>query len=252
MKLRVSYLFAHVLATAILVLLSSGSVLAEDAPPAPVPPAHPWYVGGALGGVFAGGLGNKSFAVQNSGVAVSSTRGFDLGAGLSLSGQVGYIIERIRVEAEVLWQSFGRSNTAVQVQAPATPTFNFSGGGTQVETLSGFVNAYYDFPTAGRFSPYVSAGLGATSIDAATRTFTAEGIRTPGLDQTVFAYQAKLGLSYATNDRSSAFLQYRFNGTGSFDYGGATVTAGGQTFAIPPASGSLSNHSVEAGLRFRF
>lgn len=206
--------------------------------------------GGSLGGVFAGGLTDQSFTVGASGSTASATQGFTLGSGFSGAAQGGYQFDRARLEGEFLWQNFGRNGSTFTTTLPGAAPSTFSLAGTRVDTYSGFLNGYYDFPTKSRLSPYLGAGLGITWVDAAVQSGPGGVVRTPGISQSAFGYLARAGLSYRMGDASALFLQYRYTGSSGFHYGGATVTVGGQTFAVPPVSGGLSNHAAELGLRW--
>ena len=248
--------FRHVATLTALILViaafASPAAFAEDrkeTPPAQQTPG--WYVGGSAGAVFPGGLSNQPFTVSNGSAVVTSNRGYSLGTGLSLGLQGGYQFNRARVEGEFLYQTGSRNSTPVTVSSPASAPVTISAGGSGINSYSLFVNGYYDIPTSSRFSPYVGAGVGVSWLDASTMSASTFNYRAPGLNRSVFAYQGKLGVSYKLADHASAFFQYRYLGTAGFNYGGATVRIGSQAYSVAPASGSLSNHALELGLRWR-
>jgi len=210
-----------------------------------------WYVGGSLGGVFAGGLRDKPFTVGSNGTTASADQGFSLGTGWSGGAQGGYQFGTTRLEGEFAWQNYDRNSTTFTATVPGAVPNNFTVMATAIDTYSAFLNGYYDFPSHTKFSPFVGAGLGVTWLDAAVRSGPDGVVRTPGLAQSAFAYQAKAGLSYHVTDTATAFFQYRFTGTAGFHYGGATASVGNQTYAVQPATGNLSNHALELGLRWR-
>ena len=227
--------------------------VASDTPKSGDGASRGFYLGGSVGGVFPGGLLNQSFTVAPVGFTASGNQGFSMGTGFSGAAQAGYQFDSARVEGEYLYQSLGRSNTTFTVTptTAAAVSTTYPASGTSVSTNSLFVNGYYDFSSKSRWSPYVGGGLGITWLSASSYTTGNTILRTPGLNQSAFAYQAKVGLSYQVSDWTSMFFQYRYGGTAGFKYGGATVTAGTQTFVIPPTSGGLSNHTLELGVRIR-
>ena len=210
-----------------------------------------WYVGLTGGGVFAGGLDDQNFGVSNAGVNAAVTQGFSLGNGPTFGGQVGYDFKGPRVEGEFVWQNVPRPHTTLAVSGTGVKSYNTTLGGSSVDTYSFFVNGYYDFNHQGKVSPYVGVGLGVTSLNAGSVNSGGPILQAPGLNQSVFAYQAKVGVSYKLNDAAHLFLQYRYIGTGSFNYGGADITIGGKTFHMNPVSGTLGNSSVEVGVRVK-
>jgi opacity protein-like surface antigen len=203
-----------------------------------------------VGAAWGGGLSNQSFTVSSGGVTASATQGFSLGSGPSLAGQVGYDFGGPRVEGEFLWQNFNRPSTTVTVTGAAGGPVSASVGGSSVDTYALFLNGYYDFNTNSNLTPYVGAGIGVASLDASASS---SGVITqsPGLNQSAFAYQAKVGVGYKVSKATTLYLQYRYVGTSSFNYGGARVNIGGSVVNIPSASGSLSNSSVELGVRLK-
>ena len=183
----------------------------------------------------------------------------------------GYYIKpnvRLEISAEALFQSefdafnanasFGgtREVTVTTPTGDVTGTVNFDANGNSTGSTIGIpngtpvganggsedfnatysatnliLNAYYDLPTVGSFTPYVGAGAGISRINYnQTRTLTCVpsagatcGIGTDPLtlrfddEFWTYAYQLSLGTAVAIDDRTSLDLSYSYTGVGSGD-----------------------------------
>jgi len=100
-------------------------------------------------------------------------------------------------------------------------------------------NAYYDIPTGTPIIPYIGAGLGLASIYYETDAVFADD------DDTVLAWQAMAGLTYAPEQMQQVELYggYKYLGTSDPSFG----LAGGGSFDM-----EFDQHAVQAGLRVRF
>lgn len=77
-----------------------------------------------------------------------------------------------------------------------------------------FLNAYWDFHNDSAFTPYIGAGVGLGFLSSKYE-YEAFGFSKSTTDlQTVFAWNAGVGCSYAITDNLSADLAYRFVGLG--------------------------------------
>lgn len=85
-----------------------------------------------------------------------------------------------------------------------------------IQTL--FANAYWDFHNSSAFTPYIGAGLGMGFINNSLKgstTFEDQGeYMSRNKMNTVFAWNAGVGCSYAFTENISADLAYRFVGLG--------------------------------------
>lgn len=123
-----------------------------------------------------------------------------------------------------------------------------SGGGTaaasgKIETWTGLLNVYYDLKTNTPWSPYIGAGLGAARHHEEVNLPVAGGQIIDDTD-TVFAYQASAGLSYAVNPSTTVFTGYRFYAESDPEI---TSTTGGVV-----AEREVRSHLIQAGVRFGF
>ena len=114
-----------------------------------------------------------------------------------------------------------------------------------------FLNAYWDFHNDTPFTPYIGAGIGLaflnTEYELELRTQGGQSISdSAGETNTVFAWNAGVGCSYAITDNISADLAYRFVG---LSYTEIDKTLGGvkSNVGISPYANEFS-----LGIRFTF
>ncbi|MDR3358010.1 MAG: outer membrane beta-barrel protein [Desulfovibrio sp.] len=146
---------------------------------------------------------------------------------------------------------------AIRTNAKTSGRANVSGFGVNGE-LEGqwnlqtlFFNAYFDFHNSTAFTPYIGAGLGMGFIRSRY------ALNVPTIDdsftnnQTVFAWNAGVGCSYAFNKNVSADLAYRFVGLGYAESEKTVYSTSGfsqkQKLGISPYANEFS-----LGLRFTF
>lgn len=157
--------------------------------------------------------------------------------GYGLVGQVGYGFGQIRLEGELGWRSNDLSN------------FNNSLGdqsvGGSIGGVSFMGNAYYDFKTNSKFTPYIGGGIG--GIDLIADNITAGGHPVTDASNTAFAYQGIVGLSYAVTDTLSIKGDYRY-----------LRTADKVSLHVDPsyspnvAQGTYAAHSIMVGFMMKF
>ncbi|KQR76083.1 hypothetical protein ASG25_14160 [Rhizobium sp. Leaf384] len=109
-------------------------------------------------------------------------------------------------------------------------------------------NGYVDLATVAGFTPYLGAGIGATSVDWQDVTATAAGAPIAGSayhgdSSWRFTYALMAGASYDLTERLKLDISYRYSDI-----------AGGDMFARAGENAQddgLSRHEVRAGLRFQ-
>ncbi|MDR9500227.1 MAG: outer membrane beta-barrel protein [Desulfurivibrionaceae bacterium] len=144
----------------------------------------------------------------DTGWALGIAVGYDFGNNLRLDGAVSYQQNQL--------DQINEDNTSRALTGDAS-------------SLSFLINGYYDFTNRSRFTPFLSAGFGLARVDFAGEIKD---------DDTVFAYQAGAGVSYAINETFSLDLRYLYLGTDDPTF---------ETTAIEYAS-----HNVQAGLRIAY
>lgn len=114
-------------------------------------------------------------------------------------------------------------------------------GRGSVDTTFLMANVYYDFAEYGAFTPYVGGGVGVGFVNV---DYSPSGVGIVDDDDTVFAYQLIAGGSYAVNDSTSVFAQYRYRATEDVE----------TSVDLFPASLDVENRAsaFEVGVRFNF
>ncbi|MBL8530443.1 MAG: porin family protein [Hyphomonadaceae bacterium] len=237
--------------------------------------AQGYYGSASLGGVFLNDSDNSGSFTRNfltgtgttipnntplpAGTGVGWTTEFD--TGYTVSAAIGRRFSNgLRGEIELAYQN-NDVDTHNNVQAAGIPLDTqdvgvlISGAPRQGATVGAVVadgrgsidttflmaNLYYDFPQYGAFTPYVGGGLGVGFVNV---EYAPSGVGIVDDDDTVFAYQAVAGASYALNDNMALFAQYRYRATEDV----------GTEVDLFPASLDVENRAsvIEAGLRFNF
>jgi OOP family OmpA-OmpF porin len=107
----------------------------------------------------------------------------------------------------------------------------------RVNAWSAMANLYYDFNRGGRVQPYVGVGAGAARV----RLSVAGG----GNDSdTVFAWQAMVGIAFALTDQWDLDVGYRYLRANSVDVS--------QAFGGADSSVDYQHQAVTVGLRYQF
>ncbi len=156
--------------------------------------------------------------------------GFDSGeitfdTGVGFVGAIGNALGNgARVELELGY----RTNDLDEVKIDGLGSASLDG---DFSALSLMGNAYYDFPTSGKFSPFIGGGIGYANVEADLDDIDSE-------DDNVFAYQLMLGGSIAASENLYVDLQYRFFGTEDPNFGGDDA--------------EYTTHNVMIGLRHNF
>ena len=98
------------------------------------------------------------------------------------------------------------------------------------ETTSVFTSLYYDFSNDSKFTPYVGAGLGTTTLHTDLSNDS---------DQLRFGYQGKLGASYDMSNSLDLFAEGVYQSTAESSLSGDTVDG-------------ISSFSTRLGTRYKF
>lgn len=146
-----------------------------------------------------------------------------------------------------------RAEIEYAIRTNSTTSWDLKSGGNSadlkatwgLQTL--FLNAYWDFHNSTAFTPYVGAGLGMGFLKSKYE------IEIPGVGSesttnlnTVFAWNAGAGVSYAFTDNISADLTYRFVGLG-YSETEKTILGEKQKLGMAPYANEFS-----LGLRYTF
>ena len=189
---------------------------------APALAQGPWYVSGSLGGYLRqSDSGADSFFHENDPgdrVGGSDRIGFDHSA---LTGAVAVgrrLFGRFRVEAELGYTRYAADTLQPSTSAPGFPELNGQvfkrGGGDDYTRFTGEVNGFYDIATlAGRYTPYVGAGVGGSDNHQSQGFFVAADgspFDTGGGASAQGFAMAEGGLAIALTPRVSLVPAYRY------------------------------------------
>jgi len=180
-----------------------------------------------------------------------------LGGGVAAEGGVGYDFgNNFRSEVTYVFNSFSVGSTTVDGIYRLTGGFtgnvpivaNIDPSGT-INTNSVFASGYYDFRTKSKFTPYIGAGLGWTSVStpslpySGTATVLGVTSRFSGTSNSgsasALGYLAKIGVSYAVAKPADIYLEGIYQGN-------TGVTISGTEF------GALNSFGTRAGIRYKF
>lgn len=172
--------------------------------------------------------------------------------GTSFAAGVSYGLEGGAIRTELEWQR----NTAARlhytdvIYAGADSEVEHTSK-TKIKTHAYMLNAYYDFDTCTKFTPYVGAGIGLAKTKIANMEY--GGFRwfdKSTEKHTGIAWQIGAGIAYALNDNVSVDVGYRYIDYGKFD----VTTSGGrwQGMGFDRTSHETTANELYAGLRYSF
>ncbi|MEN8232936.1 MAG: outer membrane beta-barrel protein [Thermodesulfobacteriota bacterium] len=172
-----------------------------------------------------GSVGVGPAWVSDSDVSVDGffdgTAEFD--TGYFVGAAVGYMREPFRLDAEL---SYMASDMDTYAGFPAD---------AEIDALTFLANGYYDFNTGGPMKPYITAGIGASTIEISEPGFSDE-------DDTVFAYQVGFGVGYELSETLILDCRYRFMSGQDMEF-----SAGGSTVEV-----EIASHNLTVGVRIPF
>ena len=185
----------------------------------------------------------------------------NLGGGVAAEAGIGYDFgTNIRAEVTYVLNTFAVGSTSVNGNAAysgggSSGNYSYSATGVasgNINTNSVFVSGYYDFKSKtskSKFTPYVGAGLGWTSVNipsmpySATLTFQGNNFNYNGNTASgsagTIGYLAKVGVSYSLAKPADLFVEGIYQGNTS-----ATINF--------VEYGALNSFSARAGVRLRF
>lgn len=178
-----------------------------------------------------------------------------LGGGVAVEAGIGYDFgNSIRSELTYLYNNGSISASTLTLDATSggtryTGTLNPNTSGT-FSTNSVMLSGYYDIQTKSKFTPYVGAGIGYTSVtlpaqNRVTGTYTVNGesgngwIDYGGGSGSAFGYQAKIGVSYSVSKPADVYVEGTYQGNTGTTINNLNLSA-------------LNLFGVRAGLRYRF
>jgi OmpA-OmpF porin, OOP family len=158
--------------------------------------------------------------------------------GYGLLGQVGYGFGPIRLEGELGW----RQNDMDRLKGPGG-TADLRGN---LGVLSLMANAYYDFNTGTKLTPYVGVGAGGAWVNADKIKSKATDAVLLDDSTTSFAYQGIAGVSYAINNQLSLKADYRYFATPQVEIKEPAAIGGGKD------KFTYTSHAIMVGFTYKF
>ena len=178
-------------------------------------PALSFAASGLYGSVNVGGalLSDQDWSMNDAylGEAEWNT-GYTVGLAL------GYMMDAFRVEGEIDYQTNDQD------------TFNNTDHPGDFDIITCLANGYFDFNMENAFTPYLTAGMGAATVNFSE----------PGFDKddTVFAYQLGIGIGIAMSEALALDFRYRY------------LTTQDAKLAVYEAE--TASHNLTVGLRMAF
>jgi len=200
------------------------------------------YVSGFLGVAFPGDTDatNSDFFT---GTSFNDRVEFD--PGFVIGGTAGYDYGMIRLEGEL-----SHKNAEINAITDQADGFQFGSPDGNIGAFAMMFNAFFDLHNSSPVTPYWGGGIG-FAVLRLSDTFAIDvpgGVPQEVLlysadTDTVFAYQAGLGLEIALNRQISLDLGYRYFATAKADFGSDPTSATALKF---------ESHNGVVGLRLKF
>lgn len=183
-----------------------------------------WYLTVGAGAIWPQNLDYGARGFYNRGE-------FDIDAGFSVDGGVGYDFGPVRAE---LTYGYGAPSLTQVYSNTWNERFDASG---KINKNDLFASLYWDVLPWSRFTPYIGGGIGYTNLS--TPSWTVDGARFGGANKGVFGWQAKAGVSYAV--------------TTNWDLYAEGTYAGAEGFSTRQFNtGGYSDFGAKLGFRYRF
>ena len=178
-----------------------------------------------------GGVANHTLGDKDDNKATDKKLEIDDNS-LMLSGALGYRYKYFRIEAEYIWRKDYKDSKTTYAELPSGKMVGTKRT-AEFSSKSYMANIYWDLSPYTMFTPYLSAGLGITSLEYTFKMNDSYG-RTTKYDEDNFTWSVGGGLSAQVTTRFNIDLGYRY-----FDMGDLGV-------------GAVHNHEVYGGLRYTF
>jgi opacity protein-like surface antigen len=172
-----------------------------------------WYLGLGLGAAWPTDTGIRTRNLDNAGI--QNVNG-DLGFGGGFSGDlaVGYDFGAIRTELSYVYTRASVNEASFSNNGR---TFDLNSSGV-INKNDIFASAYWDISTGSRWTPYIGGGIGYTNLSTPRIRISSGGdsASTGSVNQGLFGWQAKLGVSYGLSNASDLYLEGTYSGASGF------------------------------------
>ena len=175
-----------------------------------------------------GGVANHSLGDKDENDATDKKLDVDDNSTM-FSGAIGYRWGAFRVEAEYVYRE-DAEDSSIKVTQGIRNVF-VTQRSAEFSSKSYMANVYWDISPYTMFTPYLSAGLGLTSLEY---TFKNTGLPTVKYEEDNFTWSVGGGLSAQVTTRFNIDIGYRYYDMGEL------------------ADGAIHNHEVYGGMRYVF
>jgi opacity protein-like surface antigen len=178
-----------------------------------------------------GGVANHTLGDVEENKATDKKLDLDDNSGM-ISGALGYRYKYFRIEAEYV-QRQDTEETKISTIVMPTPPDVMVRSTSEFKSRSYMANIYWDLSPYTMFTPYVSAGLGITTLEYSYKTSDTSGTN-KSYKEDNFTWSVGGGLSAQVTTRFNIDLGYRYYDMGELK------------------SGEVHNHEVYGGVRYTF
>ena len=178
-----------------------------------------------------GGVANHTLGDKDENKATDKKLEIDDNS-LMLSGALGYRYKYFRIEAEYVYRK-DNEDKSVSITPLPLGGYSISSRSAEFSSKSYMANIYWDLSPYTMFTPYLSAGIGITSLEYTFKMGDSYG-NTIKYDEDNFTWSVGGGLSAQVTTRFNIDLGYRYYDMGELE------------------SGAIHNHEVYGGLRYTF
>lgn len=169
--------------------------------------------------------------------------------GFHISGAIGYDFDPFRLEGELRYTKNKIDKIldpvfTAELSADGSEITLRQSGSTPRDTTGEFtstsllINAYYDFKNSSIFTPFVMTGMGLAEI-----TFDDTQNK---MQDTVFAYQAGVGISTLLGEKTVLDLSYRYFATEDPEF------KQNEPYPLPEMENDYKSHNISLGVRYLF
>jgi opacity protein-like surface antigen len=206
----------------LLVVLASSAYCAQGA-----------YVGGSVGIALLNDAGVSGPDLDDMGVSMDIESKSGMAFGIALGYDFG---NSMRIEGEYAYQKNDMDKLSSSYEGVGVSL------GLDGETNSStfLVNAYYDFTNLSAITPYISAGIGYSKVEAEITGLSGledlleeEELEMGGSeDDTVIAFQIGAGMGFAVSETLTIDAKYRYFTTEDLDFEGVDVEHSSHNFYV--------------------
>ncbi|MBR1605643.1 MAG: porin family protein [Alphaproteobacteria bacterium] len=179
-----------------------------------------------------GGVANHTLGDKDENVATDKKLDIDDNS-LMISGALGYRYKYFRIEGEYVWRKDSEDKKTTYAKIPVVGGYKANTRTAEFSSKSYMANIYWDLSPYTMFTPYVSAGLGITSLEYTFKMNDSNGTHVK-YEEDNFTWSVGGGLSAQVTSRFNIDLGYRYYDMGELE------------------SGEVHNHEVYGGLRYTF